>query len=511
MAISQVKAGAILNYISLGVYNLIGLFYTPYMLRMMGQSEYGLYSIVASVIAYLTLMDMGLSDAVIRYSVKYRTEGRESEQPQLFGTFVYIYMFIGTIVALIGLALSFNVQTLFGDSMTVEEVSKAKIMLFLMSANLALSFYFCIYGSIILAYEKFVVQKLLQILRIVLVTSAMIALLYYGYRAIALIVTQTVVNILIIIITVWYCKHKLKVHISLRGKLDFSRLKEILAFSFWVFFFIIVERIYWSSGQFILGITVGTVGVAVFSAAITLEHMYMGMANSISGVLLPKITNLSMKENSTQVLSDFFKSTGRIQYAILVYILVGFILFGRCFLDIWAGEGYESTYMIAVILFSIHTIPLMQSTGLSILKARNDMKACALIYAFCAIFCLLGEFVASKYFGVVGCAVAIALSMLLGQVIILNIYYARYQRIDMWVFWKEILKMSIIPALFLGLGMIITSIIEIDSLIRLIVGVIVFSCLYLPVFYRLALNRSEKEMIKSVFSRIGRKTTSVNK
>lgn len=508
MAISQVKAGAILNYISLGVYNLIGLFYTPYMLRMMGQSEYGLYSIVASVISYLTLMDMGLSDAVIRYSVKYRTEGRITEQPQLLGTFVYIYLFIGTIVALVGFLLSFNVEFLFGNSMTSGEISKARIMLFLMSVNLALSFYFCIYGSIILAYEKFVVQKLLQILRIVLVTSIMIALLYYGYRAISLIVIQTIVNIFIIVINIWYCRYKLGIHISLRGKIDFSRLKEILTFSFWVFFFIIVERIYWSSGQFILGITVGTIGVAVFSAAITLEHMYMGMANSISGVLLPKITNLSLKDNSAHILSDFFKSTGRMQYAILSYILVGFILFGKCFVNIWAGQGYELTYIIAVILFFIHTIPLIQSTGLSILKARNDMKACALIYAFCAIFCLAGEFVMSKYYGAVGCALAIALSMLIGQVIILNFYYAKFQRIDIWGFWKEILKMSIVPVVFLVGGILLISFVRIDSIIRLVIGIVFFSVFYLPTFYYFSLNSIERNMIKGLLGRLAYKKTS---
>lgn len=510
MAISQVKAGAILNYISLGVYNLIGLFYTPYMLRMMGQNEYGLYSIVASVIAYLTLMDMGLSDAVIRYSVKYRVEGRETEQPQLLGTFVYIYLFIGTVVALVGLLLSFNVEGLFGNSMTSEEISKARIMLFLMSANLALSFYFCIYGSIILAYEKFVVQKLLQILRIVLVTAVMIALLYYGYRAISLIVTQTVVNILIIVINIWYCRRKLNVRISLRGKIDFSRLKEILTFSFWVFAFIIVERIYWSSGQFILGVTVGTVGVAVFSAAITLEHMYMGMANSISGVLLPKITNLSLKEDSARILSDFFISTGRIQYAILSYILVGFILFGKCFVNIWAGQGYESTYIIAVVLFSIHTIPLMQSTGLSVLKARNDMKICSLIYAFCAVLCLVGEFIMSKYYGAFGCALAIAFSMLIGQVVILNFYYAKFQKIDISVFWKEILKMSIVPVAFLVGGMLAIGFIRIDSIIRLIIGIVVFSIFYLPTFYYFSLNNFERNMIKGLLGRLGDKKTSMD-
>ena len=72
MAVNQLKAGAALNYVVLGLSNLVGLLYTPYMLRMMGQSEYGLYSLVASVIAYLTIMDFGFGNAIIRYTAKFR-------------------------------------------------------------------------------------------------------------------------------------------------------------------------------------------------------------------------------------------------------------------------------------------------------------------------------------------------------------------------------------------------------------------------------------------------------
>ena len=58
MAINQLKAGALLSYVLLGLNTLIGLLYTPFLLRMLGKSEYGLYSLAASVIAYLTVLDL---------------------------------------------------------------------------------------------------------------------------------------------------------------------------------------------------------------------------------------------------------------------------------------------------------------------------------------------------------------------------------------------------------------------------------------------------------------------
>ena len=105
MAVNQLKAGAALNYVVLGLSNLVGLLYTPYMLRMMGQSEYGLYSLVASVIAYLTIMDFGFGNAIIRYTAKFRAEGKLQEQYSMFGMFLILYSIIGVIAFLVGLGL----------------------------------------------------------------------------------------------------------------------------------------------------------------------------------------------------------------------------------------------------------------------------------------------------------------------------------------------------------------------------------------------------------------------
>ena len=64
---SQLKIGIILNYINIGLGNLIPIFYTPIMLTLLGQSEYGLYKLSSSVTSYLSLISLGIVSAVTRY------------------------------------------------------------------------------------------------------------------------------------------------------------------------------------------------------------------------------------------------------------------------------------------------------------------------------------------------------------------------------------------------------------------------------------------------------------
>ena len=155
---NQIKVGAFLSYLIIGLNNIIGLLYTPFMLRMMGQTEYGLYSLVVSVVAYLTVFDLGFGNAIVRYTAKMRAENNKEKQYEMFGIFLLLYSFIGFITFCIGFIITGHVNTLFKVTMSVEEMDKVRIMLMLMICNLAFTFPMSIFGSIITAYENFVFQ-----------------------------------------------------------------------------------------------------------------------------------------------------------------------------------------------------------------------------------------------------------------------------------------------------------------------------------------------------------------
>ena len=88
---SQLKKGVILNYINIGLGNLIPIFYTPVMLQLLGQSEYGLYKLSSSVTSYLSLVSLGIGSAVTRYLIKYKVEGSKKDEEKILGLFMIIF------------------------------------------------------------------------------------------------------------------------------------------------------------------------------------------------------------------------------------------------------------------------------------------------------------------------------------------------------------------------------------------------------------------------------------
>ena len=165
-----------------------------------------------------------------------------------------------------GVLLYQHLDCIFGQSLTVAELEKARVIVLLMVFNLAVTFPLSIYGAIISAYENFIFLRVVQIARILLNTAVMIILLSYGYKAIAMVVVQTAFNIITLFLNVVYCRRKINIKVKF-GKVDKRLLKEISIYSFWIFLNTIMDRIYWSTGQFVLGAMVGTVAVAVFAVA----------------------------------------------------------------------------------------------------------------------------------------------------------------------------------------------------------------------------------------------------
>lgn len=504
MPVNQLKAGVVLNYVVIFLNTVVGLLYTPYMLRMMGQSEYGLYSLVASVIAYLTVLDLGFGNAIVRYTAKFRAEKKTEEQYEMFGMFFLLYLVIGIIAFGIGLGLYFNVDTLFGNTMTAVELGRARIMMLLLVANLAFTFPMSIWGSIIQAYEDFVFQKSLNIIRIILNTAVMICLLHFGYKAVAMVVVQTIFNILTLVINFIYCRRKLNIHIYFRFKhFHWGFLKEVAIYSFWIFLNAIIDRVYWSTGQFVLGAMVGTAAVAVFAIAIQLEGMYMQFSTAISSVFLPKVTAMVATNRSRKEISDLFIRTGRIQYIVLAYILSGFIIFGRQFIELWAGAGYSDAYMISLLFFIPLTVPLIQNLGITILQARNEMKFRSVLYIIIALVSLAMQIVLTRYFGGIGCAMGVSGALVVGQILIMNVYYRRRQDLDIKTFWKEISKMSIIPIVLIFSSMlVIRHFFALDSWGKLILGIAAFSLVYIPLFFRFSMTDEERNLFISMFHKI---------
>lgn len=499
--VNQRKSGVVFSYISIIVNTLIQLFYTPFLIRMLGQSEYGLYSLVNSIIGYLTVLDLGFGNAIVIYTAKYRAQNKNEEEKKLHGMFKILFYFIGIIAVIIGLILYFNVNLFFGNTMTYIELQKIKIMMLILTFNLGITFAFSIYSSIITAYEKFTFQKLISILSSILKPIIMIPLLFIGFKSIAMSIVITIVNVIVLFSNYFYCKNKLNIKIKFKG-FDKSLFKIIFGYSFFIFLGVIVDKINWNVDNFVLGAVSGTIAVSVYSLASTLNQLFCNLSTAVSGVLLPKMSKMVATKSSNEELTKEFIKVGRLQYLIIFLMASGLVLVGKEFFNIWAGAGYEDAYYISLLLVLPVCIPLIQNLGISIMQAKNMHKFRSVLYVAIAIANVFISIPLAKKYEGIGTAIGTAISLLIGNGLIINIYYYKKVGINVLRFWKEIIKMTIPFIIPLAIIIIIMYFVKLSGIVSIIVYGGIYTILYCIVAYLLVMNEYEKSIVDKVFIKL---------
>lgn len=506
---SQIKVGALLSYIIVGINILIGFIYTPIIIRTLGQAEYGLYSLVYSFMSYLTILDFGLGNAIIVYTSKAIAKKNKEEEYKLNGILFIVYCIIGLITFILGIILFLNIESVFSKTMSSYEYNEAKKMIIIFTLNIAITFPLSVFSNIILAYEKFIFNKMVKILQIVTAPIITLPLLMIYPKAWVIVAILAITNIISLLFNVVYAFVKLKFKISFR-KLDFGILKEIFGYSFYVFLQVVVDRINWSVDQVILGATSGTVSVAVYAVGAKINHLYNTLSSALSGVTLPRIAKM---EEEKRDISEFLKiiiKTGRLQFMILALTLTGFIIFGKTFIAFWAGKEYTESYYIAIILMLGGLIPLTQNVAMGVVQAKNKHKIRTVIICLIAILNITVTIPMAKVWGGIGAAFGTFGALVLGQGLIINIYYHKYIGLNMKKFFREILKI-LIPVLIIATPsyFIYKELIP-HNMIYLALSIAAYTIIYIITIWGFVLNKEEKNQFNKILIQLKLKKEKFN-
>ena len=208
---SNIKLATIVSYLTLLLGNIISILYTPFMLTKLGSSEYGLFSLVNTIISYIYLLDMGLGNAIIRYNAKYIAENDEKAIQKINGMFLILYSMISLIGIIIGVIVYKNLGLIFTNGLSSGEVDRIKIMFIVAIINLALSFPLNVFSGIIMANEKFVFIKITNLIKTAINPIIMVTILVLGYKSLGMLIASTIFNIIMGFVNIIYCFYNLKI------------------------------------------------------------------------------------------------------------------------------------------------------------------------------------------------------------------------------------------------------------------------------------------------------------
>lgn len=498
---SQIKYGAIISYLALFINIIIGLVYTPWMIRSIGKADYGLYTLAFSVIQ-IFVFDFGLSSAITKFVAKYLVEGCQDKANQLIGIAYKLYLIADVVIFIILASVFFFLPEIY-KGLTLEELEKFKVVYMVAAIFSVFSFPFIPLNGIISANEKFIQLKLCDLAHKLITVVLMTSCLLLGFGLYALVFVNAISGLAIIVLKLLVINKQTETSIAWKFW-DKDMLKALLGFSVWVTLAALAQRCVLNICPSILGIVSDSKNIAIFGIAMTIEGYVYTFASAINGLFLPKVTKMVSDDRKDEILPLMIR-VGRIQFFIIGMIVMGFICVGQNFINIWVGEGFSSVYLCALLMITPSFISLAQEIGSTAIVVQNKVKKSAIISIIKAAVNLVLGYPFAKLWGVEGMAFSIFLSYIVST-ILFNLLYHFDLKINIPEFFKHSLsKMSLPLLLSVLLGYSLNFFINNVGWGHFILKFGAFFLIYVTSMYLWGLNKDEKNLAFSFLYKILRK------
>lgn len=424
---NQIKIGAILSYLSIGINIIAGLIYTPWMVDTIGKSDYGLYTLANSLIT-LFLVDFGLSSAVSRYVAKYRAEGRQDKVNNFLGAVYKLYLIIDAVIFVALVIIYFCIDSIY-VKLTPAELEKFKVV-YLISASFAvINFPFVTFNGILNSYEEFIPLKLADVIYRILLVALTVITLIFGGRLYGLVTVHAIVGLIIIAYKWLVIKKRINLKVNWKYS-DFSLYKDIFGFSVWVTISSLAQRLVFNITPSILGAVASSATIAVFGIVTTIEGYTYTITTAINGMFMPKISKIYEHGGEKDELMPLMLSVGKFQYALNGLIVAGFAVVGKEFINLWIGSTYlDAYYGILLVIIPGLFFNSMQIANTAMI-VRKKVKLQAWVNLGMGIVNIIFSIILSSYLGVIGACMSISFAYMLRAVVLLFIY-KRVLKIDM--------------------------------------------------------------------------------
>lgn len=503
------KIGVIYSYVLMFVEVFSAMLFTPFLIRMLGQSQYAVYQFTSQISSYLTLLDLGVGNAVIRYMAKYRADNNKEKQEEFLGIATVFYLVVAVITVIIGIVLVIILPTAFAKGLTPEEIRLSQKMLCVTMLTCAVTLGTSSFATTLIAYECFSFSKGLTIICNIFKVGISIAALALGVKAFGIVTINLVINLITRLTYTFYVLFKLKIRPRFKNP-DISFIKETVTYSSFVFLQMLATQINSMTDTVLLGILAkgSSAIIAVYSVGSQIIQYFKTIGSHVNGVLMAGVVRMVENGAKPKGLQNEMVRIGRIIFMILGMVFAVFIANGRHFMVLWAGEDYAQSYYVTVAIMAPTMFTLIQNIGNQILWAMNRHKGQAIVQIVSALINIVLTAVLITWKPLEGAVIGSVIALTVGDVICMNIMFKKVIKISLTEYYLGLFK-GILPSLlicFAGAKLFTLVGLSQHGWLGFVVNCAVAVAVYGVCMITFGMNKSEKDLVFGMFRKILRKT-----
>ncbi|QEL14941.1 lipopolysaccharide biosynthesis protein [Limnoglobus roseus] len=445
-----VSAGS--NWLAFAATLAVSFFLTPYLIDTLGKPRYDVWCVVEAVLAYFTLLDMGLAACLVRYVAKHHAVGEREPLNRMASACLALYAGAGLIAFAVGAPLA-AVLTPSLDAKLGGDGDVLAFML-LMLANLAVTLPLSVFPSVLDGLDRYAAKSAVRIGFLAVRTAGIVWAVNHTSSLLPLAVFYTLANL---------GEHAAFAVLSFRflpglrfrwSLVDRDTLRHVRGYSVDAFLAMLAGRVTVQTGAILVGLFLPAGQVTFFATAGRLIEYAKTLLRTITATLTPGVSAMEARGDWPGIARLMLTATRWVLYIVLP-VNVGLWLFGKPFLARWVGpEFVTGSFPAVAILAATLSLGVAQSVASRILYGLGRLRLFARL-ALAEAGLNLALMLSLIRFGVEGVAVAVAVPNVLFCIAVL-VYTGRVIGLNLRAYlaaWlKPLAAVSVPSAMWLLMG-----------------------------------------------------------
>jgi len=356
------------NWAVLAFHLVVSFFLSPFIVRHLGNTAYGIWVLIVSLTSYMQLADLGVRNAVTRYVSRFQAQGDHESASRIVSTAVGFFLITGLFAVIAAATAALFAIRLFNIPEMYQP--QIRVALWLAGANVATYLIKGTFAGCAAGLQRFEAMNAIDMALGALRALGAVMTLRAGGGIVGLALVELAYTSAGCVAQFWL---SFRIYPELRVRLRlFTRQHLTMILSFSVFSFLLdvaIELIYYTD-VFVIGAFLPLGSVAFFSVAANLRNYSRSLIAGLAHALTPAASKLEAQTRHDE-LKRFLSAGARNASLIMLPIAATFMLRGRTFIGLWMGREYGELsgpvlYVLSVAALFSASSQIAQSVVLGI-------------------------------------------------------------------------------------------------------------------------------------------------
>ncbi len=494
------------NYLKFLINMVIVFFMTPFIIKMLGVEQFGLWSLIFAVIGLFGLLDLGFATAAVKFVAEAVGARNNNGLDKIVSSLVFIYLAIGAIC----LVLVFLLSGPFSYFFELDEHSRHAFttVMIIVGSAVSLSFPLSIFKAMLIGTGHQVYVNAAELLMSLANAGLIIYFLKagFGLQGLALSTAMTMVGGFLILIPFArrYVPH---IKISFAG-FSIPQLRELMGFSVYAFIANIAVLIILRIDPLVIGLFMPLSAIAIYAiSAKVSEYSYL-LNKQFSNALMPLVSQAKGGENAV-LIQRILLDGSRYLLALAVPFLLLLFIHTPAIINLWVGEDFiESADLLRILLVAV-LFTSVQLNAANVLGMTGYHRFVAFSMAASALLNLLLSLVLIQFFGLTGVAVATLVAAFIVEMLVIIPRAVRVQNISLKDFLAKVIwpvMPAVLPMLIIVWGLNAWQ--QADTIGWVVLQSFIAGLVYLLAFYFTGMKTDERQMVSDKIARFRSKQAS---